>query len=87
MNNLDELSELSKDGLEYFDDDVDFLPDCVSSFEDSDSDSEIRGGIQQNRTVTCMVLKANANDWRKNLALHCDGFRGPLSDFIVDQVV
>ncbi|GFY46221.1 hypothetical protein TNIN_86181 [Trichonephila inaurata madagascariensis] len=32
MNNLDELSE-----DEYSDDDVDFLPDCVSSIEDSDS--------------------------------------------------
>ncbi|GFX87749.1 hypothetical protein TNCV_2190261 [Trichonephila clavipes] len=37
MNNSDELSE---DGLEYSDDDVDFLPDCVSSNEDSDSDCE-----------------------------------------------
>ncbi|GFW46073.1 hypothetical protein TNCV_3276901 [Trichonephila clavipes] len=27
------------------------------------------GGIEQNRTVTCMVLKAKANDMRKNLAL------------------
>ncbi|GFY04067.1 hypothetical protein TNCV_1198451 [Trichonephila clavipes] len=43
MNNLDELSE---DGLEYSDDDVDFLPDCVSSIEDSDSDSEISVGSQ-----------------------------------------
>ncbi|GFY06642.1 hypothetical protein TNCV_3524981 [Trichonephila clavipes] len=36
MNNSDELS---KDGLEYSDD-VDFLPDCVSSNEDLDSDCE-----------------------------------------------
>ncbi|GFS30414.1 hypothetical protein TNIN_312591 [Trichonephila inaurata madagascariensis] len=42
MNNLDELSE---DGLEYSDDDVDFLPDCVSSIEDSDIDSEISIGF------------------------------------------
>ncbi|GFY56842.1 DDE_Tnp_1_7 domain-containing protein [Trichonephila inaurata madagascariensis] len=41
MNNLDELSELCKDGLECSDDDFDFLPDCVSSIEDSDSESEI----------------------------------------------
>ncbi|GFS77626.1 hypothetical protein TNCV_819431 [Trichonephila clavipes] len=40
MNNSVELSELSEDGLEYFDDDVDFLPDCVSSNEDSDGDCE-----------------------------------------------
>ncbi|GFY68727.1 hypothetical protein TNIN_53241 [Trichonephila inaurata madagascariensis] len=46
MNNLDELSELSEDGLEYSDDDVDFLLDCVSSIEDSDSDSEISVGLQ-----------------------------------------
>ncbi|GFU16825.1 chimeric ERCC6-PGBD3 protein [Trichonephila clavipes] len=39
-NNLDELNELSEDGLKYSDDDVDFLPDYVSSNEDSDSDSE-----------------------------------------------
>ncbi|GFU70355.1 uncharacterized protein TNCV_2916181 [Trichonephila clavipes] len=25
-----------------------------------------RGGTEQNRTVTCMVLKAKANDTRKN---------------------
>ncbi|GFY78383.1 hypothetical protein TNIN_244171 [Trichonephila inaurata madagascariensis] len=36
----DELRELSEDGLEYSDD-ADFLSDCVSSIEDSDSDSEI----------------------------------------------
>ncbi|GFW80919.1 piggyBac transposable element-derived protein 3 [Trichonephila clavipes] len=41
MNNLDELSELSEDGLEYSDAAADFLPDFVSSIEDSDSDSEI----------------------------------------------
>ncbi|GFY75951.1 hypothetical protein TNIN_234941 [Trichonephila inaurata madagascariensis] len=46
MNNLDELSELSEDGLEYSDDDVDFLPDCVSSIEDSDSYSEISVGSE-----------------------------------------
>ncbi|GFV11298.1 hypothetical protein TNCV_3723871 [Trichonephila clavipes] len=46
MNTLDELSELSEDGLEYSDEDVDFLPDCVSSIEDSDSDSEISVGSQ-----------------------------------------
>ncbi|GFX13867.1 hypothetical protein TNCV_3421781 [Trichonephila clavipes] len=27
------------------------------------------GGIEQNRTVTCMVLKAKANDRRKNSSL------------------
>ncbi|GFU36882.1 uncharacterized protein TNCV_2670611 [Trichonephila clavipes] len=35
------------------------------------------GGTEPNRTVTCMVLKAKANDRRKNLALHCDEFHGP----------
>ncbi|GFT95765.1 hypothetical protein NPIL_410011 [Nephila pilipes] len=43
MNNLDELSE---DGLEYTDNDVDLLPDCVSSNEDSDSDCENSVGSQ-----------------------------------------
>ncbi|GFS76330.1 uncharacterized protein TNCV_4668511 [Trichonephila clavipes] len=33
------------------------------------------GGTEQNRTVTCMVLKAKANDQRKNLTLSRDGFR------------
>ncbi|GFY18589.1 hypothetical protein TNCV_2398141 [Trichonephila clavipes] len=46
MNNLDELSELSENGLEYSDDDTDFLPDCVSSIEDLDSGSEISVGSQ-----------------------------------------
>ncbi|GFW23221.1 uncharacterized protein TNCV_3803211 [Trichonephila clavipes] len=36
------------------------------------------GGIEPNRTVTCMVLKATAND-RRHLALCHDEFRGPLS--------
>ncbi|GFS94844.1 uncharacterized protein TNCV_4457111 [Trichonephila clavipes] len=35
------------------------------------------GGPEQNRTVTCMVLKAKANDRRKNLFLSRDEFRGP----------
>ncbi|GFV91638.1 hypothetical protein TNCV_4762031 [Trichonephila clavipes] len=34
MNHSDELNELSEHGLEYSDDDVDFLPYCVSSNED-----------------------------------------------------
>ncbi|GFV39291.1 hypothetical protein TNCV_1229931 [Trichonephila clavipes] len=32
------------------------------------------GETKQNRTVTCMVLKAKANDRRKNLALRRDKF-------------
>ncbi|GFW48179.1 uncharacterized protein TNCV_1743621 [Trichonephila clavipes] len=34
-------------------------------------------GTEPNRTVTCMVLKAKANDRRKTLALSRDEFRGP----------
>ncbi|GFV37475.1 cullin-4A [Trichonephila clavipes] len=34
-------------------------------------------GTLQNRTITCMVLKAKANDMRKNLSLSCDEFPGP----------
>ncbi|GFV31859.1 uncharacterized protein TNCV_3790691 [Trichonephila clavipes] len=44
------------------------------------------GGTEQNHTVTCMLLKAKANDKRKNLALHRDEFRGSLSHVTVDQV-
>ncbi|GFX59639.1 uncharacterized protein TNCV_3754041 [Trichonephila clavipes] len=36
------------------------------------------GGIEPNRTITCMVLKATAND-RRHLALCHDEFRGPRS--------
>ncbi|GFV90035.1 uncharacterized protein TNCV_4643751 [Trichonephila clavipes] len=36
-----------------------------------------KGGTEQNRIVTCMVLKPKANDRRKNLALNRDEFRGP----------
>ncbi|GFV58116.1 hypothetical protein TNCV_2109441 [Trichonephila clavipes] len=35
------------------------------------------GGTEQNRIVTCMVLKAKANGRRTNLAHHRDEFRGP----------
>ncbi|GFV11126.1 uncharacterized protein TNCV_2718701 [Trichonephila clavipes] len=35
------------------------------------------GGIEQNRSVACMVLEAKANDRCKNIALHRDEFRGP----------
>ncbi|GFX67962.1 uncharacterized protein TNCV_2288242 [Trichonephila clavipes] len=34
------------------------------------------GETEQNRSVTCMVLKASAND-RRHLALCHDEFRGP----------
>ncbi|GFW02454.1 hypothetical protein TNCV_2454711 [Trichonephila clavipes] len=61
MNNLDELSELSEDGLEYSDDDVDFLPDCVSSIEDLDSDSEISVGSQN----TIQNIKKSDDDENK----------------------
>ncbi|GFV01716.1 uncharacterized protein TNCV_2187241 [Trichonephila clavipes] len=36
------------------------------------------GGIEPNRSVTCMVLKATAND-RRHLAFCHDEFRGPRS--------
>ncbi|GFX02610.1 uncharacterized protein TNCV_728641 [Trichonephila clavipes] len=36
------------------------------------------GGIEPNRTVTCMVLKATAN-YRRHLALGHDEFCGPRS--------
>ncbi|GFW95946.1 uncharacterized protein TNCV_4173731 [Trichonephila clavipes] len=36
------------------------------------------GGNEPNRTVTCIVLKATAND-RRHLALCHDEFRGPRS--------
>ncbi|GFS95053.1 hypothetical protein TNCV_341341 [Trichonephila clavipes] len=35
------------------------------------------GGTEQNRAVTCMVLKAMANDRRKNLTLRHDEFCRP----------
>ncbi|GFT47599.1 hypothetical protein TNCV_2346101 [Trichonephila clavipes] len=35
------------------------------------------GGIEKNRIVTRMVLKAKANDRRKNLATSHEEFRGP----------
>ncbi|GFS84491.1 hypothetical protein TNCV_4606711 [Trichonephila clavipes] len=35
------------------------------------------GGTEQNPTVTCLVLKAMANDRRKILTLSRDEFRGP----------
>ncbi|GFV68217.1 uncharacterized protein TNCV_1874991 [Trichonephila clavipes] len=35
------------------------------------------GETEQNRTVTCMVFKAKANDTRKNIVLHRYEFRGP----------
>ncbi|GFX50952.1 adhesion G protein-coupled receptor B2 [Trichonephila clavipes] len=38
------------------------------------------GGTEQNHAVTCMVLKAKANDMRKNPALSRDEFRRPRSD-------
>ncbi|GFT34848.1 uncharacterized protein TNCV_3878651 [Trichonephila clavipes] len=34
------------------------------------------GVIDENYTVTCMVLKAKVNDWCKNLALSRNEFRG-----------
>ncbi|GFU57555.1 uncharacterized protein TNCV_3637181 [Trichonephila clavipes] len=40
------------------------------------------GGTEQNRIVTCMVLKTTANDRRKSLALCRDKFRRPRSDTI-----
>ncbi|GFU48350.1 uncharacterized protein TNCV_3342431 [Trichonephila clavipes] len=35
------------------------------------------GGTEQNRTITCMVLKAKANDRHKNLSFSRDEFCGP----------
>ncbi|GFW73461.1 hypothetical protein TNCV_2801251 [Trichonephila clavipes] len=58
MNNSDELSELSEDGLEHFDIDVDFLPDCVSSNEDSDIDyvgSQSQNDVDMSILVRCVL--------------------------------
>ncbi|GFX33319.1 hypothetical protein TNCV_811811 [Trichonephila clavipes] len=65
MKNLDKLSE---DGLEYSDDDVDFLPDCVSSIEDSDSDSEIRVG-SQNAIQNIKKMDNDDNNFKNNETL------------------
>ncbi|GFV43450.1 hypothetical protein TNCV_5151 [Trichonephila clavipes] len=35
------------------------------------------GGTEQNHTVTCIVLKVNADNRRKNLVLSLAEFRGP----------
>ncbi|GFX30051.1 hypothetical protein TNCV_2617621 [Trichonephila clavipes] len=40
------------------------------------------GGTEQNRTTPCIVLKAKANDMRKNVALH-----GPRSDFVRQRLL
>ncbi|GFV34550.1 uncharacterized protein TNCV_1448561 [Trichonephila clavipes] len=40
------------------------------------------GGTEQKRTVTCMVLKAKANERRKILALSRNEFRGPRPDAV-----
>ncbi|GFX96272.1 uncharacterized protein TNCV_2291601 [Trichonephila clavipes] len=45
----------------------------------------IWGGTEPNHTVTCMVLKATAND-RHHLALSHDEFLGPQSVAFADQV-
>ncbi|GFV15615.1 uncharacterized protein TNCV_4836411 [Trichonephila clavipes] len=37
-------------------------------------------GTEQNRSVTCMVLKAKANERRKNFSRH--EFQWPRSDFV-----
>ncbi|GFX41593.1 uncharacterized protein TNCV_3109891 [Trichonephila clavipes] len=42
------------------------------------SSLKIGGGNEPNHTVTCMVIKATAND-RRHLALCHDEFRGPRS--------
>ncbi|GFT38089.1 hypothetical protein NPIL_496071 [Nephila pilipes] len=67
MNNLDELSELSEDGLEYFDDDVHFLPDFVSSNEDLNSDSENSVGSQN--TIQNIKKSDDDNKLDKNISV------------------
>ncbi|GFU23284.1 hypothetical protein TNCV_2559751 [Trichonephila clavipes] len=52
----------------------------------SDVDCNADGPGFEFRSFTCMVLKAKANDRRKNLALRRDEFRQPSSDVAVDQV-
>ncbi|GFX64927.1 uncharacterized protein TNCV_450651 [Trichonephila clavipes] len=57
------------------------LMEGVERWEASDHSQDVHpqdwGGIYQNRTITCMVLKARANDWRKNLDFSRDEFHGP----------
>ncbi|GFS66291.1 DDE_Tnp_1_7 domain-containing protein [Nephila pilipes] len=67
MNNLYELNELSEDGLEYSDDDdVDFLPDCVSPNEDSDSDCENSVGSQN--TIQNIKKSDDYNKLNRNIS-------------------
>ncbi|GFU44846.1 hypothetical protein NPIL_276611 [Nephila pilipes] len=63
MNNLDELSE---DGLEYSDNDVDFLPDCVSSNEDSGSDCE--SSVNSQNTIK-NLKKSDDNKLDRNISV------------------
>ncbi|GFU28823.1 piggyBac transposable element-derived protein 3 [Nephila pilipes] len=64
MNNLDELIE---DGLEYSDDDVVFLPYCVSSNEDSDSDCENSVGSQN--TIQNIKKYVDDNKLDRNISV------------------
>ncbi|GFT57810.1 hypothetical protein NPIL_7161 [Nephila pilipes] len=64
MNNLDELSE---DGLEYFDDDVDFLPDNVSSNEDSDIDCE--NSVSSQNTIQIIKKSDDDNKLDRNISV------------------
>ncbi|GFV86229.1 hypothetical protein TNCV_672261 [Trichonephila clavipes] len=45
------------------------------------------GGTKQNHTITCMELKAKANDWRENLSLSRNNFCGPRSDFVRQEAL
>ncbi|XP_035211167.1 piggyBac transposable element-derived protein 3-like [Stegodyphus dumicola] len=85
MNNLDELSDLSENGLEYSDDNVDFLHDCVSSNEDSDSDSYLSkegiyslGTINRNRIPNSKISTENV--FNKMERGHSMGFVGNYND-------
>ncbi|GFT40125.1 piggyBac transposable element-derived protein 3 [Nephila pilipes] len=65
INNLDELSELSEDGLEYFDDDVDFLPDCVSS---NHSDSDWENSVGSQNTIQNIKKSDDDNKLDRNIS-------------------
>ncbi|GFS91258.1 uncharacterized protein NPIL_449321 [Nephila pilipes] len=64
MNNLDELSE---DGLEYSDDVVDFLPDYVSSNEDSDSYCE--NSVSSQNTIQNIKKSDDDNKLDRNISV------------------
>ncbi|GFU74268.1 hypothetical protein TNCV_4168591 [Trichonephila clavipes] len=86
----DKIKHIFTDNRFFHQTKVNYVQYVISRWETTDHPQGVlrhdSGITEQNHTVTCLMLKAKANDRRKILSLRRDEFCVPWSDLTADQM-